>query len=114
MEALMALIRKVDADLGVPRGLQAVFAAIVLQPEALYRFEGTGKADEEGLVALSRRELATSLAFALTDLPPDSNMLQAFENDELRLRDILQAEARRLLDDVDRPSARNRLLQFFQ
>ena len=38
MEALMALLRKVDADLGVPRGLQAVFAAIVLQPEALFRF----------------------------------------------------------------------------
>ena len=114
MEALMALLRKVDADLGVPRGLQAVFAAIVLQPEALFRFEGTGKADEEGLVALSRRELATSLAFALTDLPPDSNMLRAFEDDELPARGILRAEARRLFDDEKRPMARNRLLQFFQ
>ena len=113
-DALMALLKKVDAELGVPRGLQAVFAAIVLQPEALFRFEGTGKADEEGLVALSRRELATSLAFALTDLPPDSNMLRAFENDELPAREILRAEARRLLDDEKRPTARNRLLQFFQ
>ena len=114
MEALMTLLKKVDADLGVPRGLQAVFAAIVLQPEALFRFEGTGKADEEGLVALSRRELATSLAFALTDLPPDSNMLRAFEDDELPARGILRAEARRLFDDEKRPMARNRLLQFFQ
>ncbi len=114
MDSLMALLKKVDADLGVPRGLQAAFAAIVLQPEALFRFEGTGEAGEKGLVSLSRRELATSLAFALTDLPPDSNMLEAFENDELPAREILRLEARRLLDDVDRPTARSRLLQFFQ
>jgi hypothetical protein len=114
MDSLMALLKKVDADLGVPRGLQAVFAAIVLQPETLFRFEGTGEAGDKGLLSLSRRELATSLAFALTDLPPDSNKLEAFENDELPAREILRLEARRLLDDVDRPTARNRLLQFFQ
>ena len=114
MDALMALLKKVDADLGVPRGLQAVYAAIVLQPETLFRFEGTGESDEAGLVALTRRELATSLAFALTDLPPDTNMLRAFENEELSPREILQAETRRLLDDEKRPTARNRLLQFFQ
>ncbi len=114
METLMALLKKVDADLGVPRGLQAVYAAIILQPETLFRFEGTGESDEQGLVALSRRELATSLAFALTDLPPDSNMLRAFENKDLSPREIIQAETRRLLDDEKRPTARNRLLQFFQ
>ena len=114
MNTLMALLKKVDADLGVPRGLQAVYAAIILQPETLFRLEGTGESDEEGLVALSRRELATSLAFALTDLPPDSNMLRAFENEELPLREIIRTETRRLLDDEKRPTARNRLLQFFQ
>ncbi|MCH2059415.1 MAG: DUF1588 domain-containing protein [Verrucomicrobiales bacterium] len=114
MNALMALLKQVDADLGVPRGLQAAFAAIVLQPETLFRFEGTGTADGRGLVELSRRELATSLAFALTDLPPDSNMLQSFKNEKLQPREILRAEARRLLDDEQRPAARNRLLQFFQ
>jgi hypothetical protein len=114
MNTLMALLNQVDADLGVPRGLQAVYAAIILQPETLFRLEGTAKSDAEGLVALSRRELATSLAFALTDLPPDSNMLRAFENEELSPREIIQAESRRLLDDEKRPTARNRLLQFFQ
>jgi len=114
MDALMALLKKVDAGLGVPRGLQAVYATIILQPETLFRFEGTAESGEAGLVALSRRELATSLAFALTDLPPDSNMLRAFENEESSPREIIQAETRRLLDDEKRPTARNRLLQFFQ
>ncbi|MDE0734871.1 MAG: hypothetical protein OSB47_03555, partial [Pirellulaceae bacterium] len=39
--SLMTLLTKVDADLGVPRGLQAAYAAIILQPETLFRFEGT-------------------------------------------------------------------------
>ncbi len=115
MEVMMTLLKKVDTELGVPFGLQAVYASIILRPETLFRFEGTEASDDDtGLVALSRRELATSLAFALTDLPPDSNLLRAFENNESSPRDILIAETRRLLDDEIRPTARNRLLQFFQ
>ena len=115
MEVMMTLLKKVDSELGVPFGLQAVYASIILRPETLFRFEGTEASDDDtGLVALSRRELATSLAFALTDLPPDGNLLRAFENNESSPRDILMAETRRLLDDEIRPTARNRLLQFFQ
>ena len=115
MEVMMTLLKKVDTELGVPFGLQAVYASIILRPETLFRFEGTEASDDDtGLVALSRRELATSLAFALTDLPPDGNLLRAFENNESSPRDILMAETRRLLDDDIRPMARNRLLQFFQ
>ncbi len=115
MEVMMGLLKKVDLELGVPFGLQAVYASIILRPEALFRFEGMGASDDDtGLVALSRRELATSLAFALTDLPPDGNMLRAFQNQDLPPRDILRTEIRRMLDDENRPTARNRLLQFFQ
>ena len=114
MEVMMGLLKKVDSELGVPFGLQAVYASIILRPETLFRFEGTEDAGDDGLVALTRRELANSLSFALTDLPPDSNMLRAFENNESSPRDILLAETRRLLDDEKRPTARNRLLQFFQ
>jgi hypothetical protein len=112
--SLMNLIKKVDSELGVPRGLQAAYAAIILQPETLFRFEGTAEADGANLVALSRRELATSLSFALTDLPPDTHLLRAFDDKELPVRDILRAETRRLLADEKRQDARRRLLQFFQ
>ena len=114
MDSLLGLLKKVDAELGIPRGLQAVYAAIILQPETLFRFEGTAKTDDSKLVSLSRRELATSLSFALTDLPPETNMLRAFENDKLSPREILRAEIRRLFDDQERPLAKKRLLQFFQ
>ena len=112
--SLMGLIKKVDKELGLPRGLQAAYAAIILQPETLFRFEGTAEADGADLVALSRRELATALSFALTDLPPDTHLLRTFENKELPVRDILRAETRRLLADEKRTDARKRLLQFFQ
>ena len=114
MEVMMDLLKKVDSELGVPFGLQAVYASIILRPETLFRFEGTENIDANGLVALTRRELANSLSFALTDLPPDSNMLRAFENEDLTPRAILRMEIQRLLDDEKRPTARNRLLQFFQ
>ena len=115
MEVMMGLLKKVDSELGVPFGLQAVYASIILRPEPLFRFEGMGASDDDtGLVALSRRELATSLAFALTDLAPDGNLLKAFQNQDLPPREILRTEIRRMLDDENRPTARNRLLQFFQ
>ena len=115
MEVMMGLLKKVDSELGVPFGLQAVYASIILRPETLFRFEGMGASvDDTGLVALSRRELATSLAFALTDLAPDGNLLKAFQNQDLPPREILRTEIRRMLDDENRPTARNRLLQFFQ
>ena len=114
MESLMALLKKVDAELGIPRGLQAAYAAIILQPETLFRFEGMDGVSNSKLVSLSRRELATSLSYALTDLPLDGNMLRAFENEKMPVRDIIRAEAGRLFEDEKRPYARNRLLQFFQ
>ena len=114
MESLMALLKKVDAELGIPRGLQAAYAAIILQPETLFRFEGTGGSGDSNRVSLSRHELATSLSYALTDLPLDGNMLRAFENEKMPVRDIIRAEVGRLFEDEKRSYARNRLLQFFQ
>jgi len=114
MESLLTLLKKVDAELGIPRGLQAAYAAIILQPETLFRFEGTDGVSGSKLVSLSRRELATSLSYALTDLPLDGNMLRAFENKKMPVRDIIRAEVGRLFEDEKRPYARNRLLQFFQ
>lgn len=114
MESLLALLKKVDAELGIPWGLQAAYAAIILQPETLFRFEGTDEVSDSKLVSLSRRELATSLSYALTDLPLDGNMLRAFENKKTPVRDIIRAEVGRMFEDEKRPYARNRLLQFFQ
>ena len=112
--SLNSLMKKVDVELGLPRGLQAVFAAIILQPETIFRFEGVGEGNNEGLTRLTPRELATALAFALTDLPPDSHLLNAFKDEKISVKLIIRQQAQRLLEDQKRLEARKRLLQFFQ
>lgn len=113
LQPLLAMLEKVDGELGRPRGLQAAYAAIILQPESLFRYETEEPVDpKHGLVALSHRELARSLAFALTDLPPPNEVLKAFEQKEMPVKELLQSEAQRLLNK-DR-NAKARLLQFFQ
>ena len=112
--AILSLARKVDEELGKPRGMQAAFAAIILQPETLFRYEGTGAPTEDGLVPLTHREAATALAFALTDLPPESHLLRNFEDISKPVREILSEEATRLLEDTQRPLAQQRLIQFFR
>ncbi len=114
MASLTALMKKVDGELGLPRGLQAAFSAIILQPETLFRFEGVVEGDKVGLIELSRRELATALAYALTDLPPDSHLLNAFKDEKLSVQLIIQQQVQRLLDDQKRSEAKKRLQQFFQ
>jgi len=114
MASLTALMKKVDGELGLPRGLQAAFSAIILQPETLFRFEGVVEGDKGGLIELSRRELATALAYALTDLPPDSHLLNAFKDEKLSVQLIIQQQVQRLLDDQKRSEAKKRLQQFFQ
>jgi len=114
MESLMALLKKVDAELGIPRGLQAAFAAIILQPETLFRFEGLGGSNKEGLTKLTRRELAIALAFALTYLPSDSHLLNVFKNEKLSVQLIIQQKAQRLLDDQKRPEAKSDFCSSFR
>ena len=115
MEVMMGLLKKVDSELGVPFGLQAVYASIILKFETLFRFEGMGASDDDtGLVALSALNWPPLLAFALTDLAPDGNLLKAFRTKICLHAEILRTEIRRMLDDENRPTARNRLLQFFQ
>ena len=113
LSQLTSLLSKVDSELGSPRGLQAAYAAIILKPESLFRYEGLGSADDQGkTVALTRRELANSLALTLTDLPPDGRLVAAFRDESKEVREILRSETNRFLRES--PQTKQRLLQFFR
>ena len=110
---LTALMERVDSDLGEPYGLRAAYAAIILTPETIFRFEGTQDASTEGgLVQLSNRELAFALAYALTDRPPDNGLLAAFQEPSKPVQETLRLQAQKLL--ANNRYAKPRLLQFFQ
>jgi len=74
------LMEKNIADAGPGVGVKSTLAAILMLPEAMYRFElAAGEPDEYGRVMLPPRELAYAISFALTDSPPDNELLKAVE-----------------------------------
>ena len=113
LSSLLALLDRIDKQLGEPYGLQAAYASIILKPETIFRFEGaSAKPDANGLIQLSPRELAHALAYAITDRPPERELLATFESSNSSIHETLQVQAERLIQD--NRYAPQRLLQFFQ
>jgi len=101
------------AKFGNQVGLKNFVAAVVLHPESLYRLElGDGKTDEFGRVMLAPRELAFAISYALTDAPPDRDLLAALGDGRLRSKDDVAREVARLLKNEVRSNPR--ILRFFQ
>jgi mono/diheme cytochrome c family protein len=101
------------AKFGNQIGLKNFVAAVVLHPESLYRLElGDGKPDEYGRVMLAPRELAFAISFALTDAPPDRDLLAALGDGRLRSKNDVAREVARLLKNDVRSNPR--ILRFFQ
>ncbi|WP_166822209.1 DUF1588 domain-containing protein [Thalassoroseus pseudoceratinae] len=112
-EGLLALARKTEKQAGLDAALQSVFTAVLLKPEAVYRFEvGDGKPDEFGRVFLSPYELKHAIAYALTDHVPDAKLDKAATSGNLATRADVRREVERLLADFETTSPR--LLRFFQ
>ncbi|MDF1753386.1 MAG: DUF1588 domain-containing protein [Verrucomicrobiales bacterium] len=111
--ALVSLAEKTQADTGPREALQTLLTAILLKPEAVYRFElGTGDPDEFGRVFLAPHELKYALAYALTDHVPDAALEKAAGRGQLTTRADVRREAERLL--ADHKASEPRLLRFFQ
>lgn len=78
--------------------LTAVAEAMLRSPYTQFRMElGRAVDDNPGLTQLSSMELATQLAFAITDAPPDKELLEAAENGDLMKKELLDAQIRRLM-----------------
>ena len=100
-------------QLGVKYGIRNLLAAVLLQPEVLYRSEsGAGQPDAFGRVRMTGREIAFAIAYALTDQPPDGTLLRAADEGLLATREQVEQQVRQILADpkTDRP----RILRFFR
>ena len=75
---------------------RVVFKAILCSPGMLYQRTESGPLDGH--------DLATRLAYFLTGSPPDDRLLALAAEGTLGQADVLQAEAQRLLAEVDRSS----------
>ncbi len=89
---------------------RAVLTAVLMQPEAVFRFElGEGPLDEHGRRRLSQAEIAAAVSLAL-DHQLDSGLVEAARRGELADREAVAQHVRRLLDERDNP----RIMQFFR
>ena len=78
--------------------LAAVAEAMLRSPYTQFRMElGTAVAENPGVSQLTGQELATEIAFAITDAPPDKELLAAAENGDLMKKDKIEAQIRRLM-----------------
>lgn len=111
--ALVALAEKTQSETGAREALQTLLTAILLKPEAVYRYEiGAGAPDEFGRVFLVPQELKFAIAYALTDRAPDPPLERAVTRGKLATRADVKREVERLL--ADREVTEPRLLRFFQ
>jgi hypothetical protein len=79
------LLQVFENDVGVNGrlgALKSVIAALLTAPQFLYRSE-TGVSASNGMAVLTPFERAESLAFFITDAPPDSELYEAAKNDQL-------------------------------
>lgn len=100
-ERLFAIMRNAF-ERGAPRDeiFQTVVAAILINPNFLFRVEqDPGPDDEDGIRALDGYELATRLSYFLWSSMPDERLFDLAASGELTNKEVLSAEAKRMLAD---------------
>lgn len=82
---------------GAEWAFSAVVRAVLLSPQFLYRYE-IGP-DGDGVVELDDYEIASLLAFSLTDRAPDADLLADAAAGLLHDPEVREAHARRIMDN---------------
>ncbi|MCG5053535.1 MAG: DUF1592 domain-containing protein [Myxococcales bacterium] len=98
---------------GVKLGVRAVAEAMLQSPNFLFRSElGSGS---NGRTRLTNYEIATAMAYQLTEGPPDAELLASAESGALAMDDEVVKQARRLLASDGAPGALSQyFLQFLE
>ncbi|WP_147869660.1 DUF1592 domain-containing protein [Stieleria maiorica] len=87
---------------GAPKDeiFQTVVTAILIHPSFLFRVERDPEPDDaDGIRALDGYELATRLSYFLWSSMPDERLFELAASGELANKDVLAAEAKRMLAD---------------
>lgn len=97
MDAAKALFQEQSQQMPHQEALQTVLASLFLSPHFLYRTElGAGGGEH----ALSQEEIATALAFLISDRAPDAELMAAASRGELDEPNARELHARRLLGNA--------------
>ncbi|HEV8550141.1 MAG TPA: DUF1588 domain-containing protein [Polyangiaceae bacterium] len=96
-----SFVKLFDATLpdGYSKAVELTLRAMLQSPQFLYRVDALHAATPEtGAIALGGNEMASRLAYFLTNTTPDAALLQAATQNQLSTDSELEAQARRLLE----------------
>ncbi|MGE0759262.1 MAG: DUF1592 domain-containing protein [Pirellulaceae bacterium] len=99
LQAPLALFREGHAAGGFDAGIERALAAILINPNFLFRIERDPAAGTSPVYPISDIELASRLSFFLWSSIPDDELLDVAERAELRRPDVLEQQVRRMLAD---------------
>jgi Protein of unknown function (DUF1592)/Protein of unknown function (DUF1588)/Protein of unknown function (DUF1595)/Protein of unknown function (DUF1585) len=98
LAALRAMFEALRAQYDFDVALGTVVRSVLMSPDFVYRTElGSAAASVRGPVRLTSHEIATLLAYAITDRAPDGALLDAAARGVLEDADEREAQARRLM-----------------
>src|SRR5690606_14340698 len=83
---------------GFESGVRLAIQAMLASPHFVFRLEST-RAEEEGLYDVADMDLASRLSFFLWASPPDQELIRVAGEGRLSEPDVLEAQARRMLED---------------
>jgi hypothetical protein len=100
LDKYLLLFRAAIKLAGNEDGLRQMLVSVLLQSEFLYRQEfGAGEQDAHGRRKLSPREASYAIAYAVSDLVPDEELVKAVRAGRLITKDDYRREVTRLLND---------------
>jgi hypothetical protein len=97
VQGLLALFAWGRDNQSVEDGVEMVLESILQSPKFLYRPELGGEEVSPGVRALTSFEMASRLSYFLTGSAPDSALLEAANEDRLKAKADIAAQADRLL-----------------
>ncbi len=98
VSSLMGFYEQGRAEGGFEEGVRLAVQAMLASPHFVFRLESTGGQDDE-LYDVADMDLASRLSFFLWASPPDRELIQVASEGRLSDPDVLEAQARRMLDD---------------
>ncbi|MDG2223800.1 MAG: DUF1588 domain-containing protein [Rubripirellula sp.] len=102
-QANIALTKEYMTTLGNQQAIAKLVETLALSSELVYRYEfGQGTADKHGRRTMSPRDASYALAYALTDSPPDAELVSAVNEGRLSTREDYGREVKRMLSRRDR------------
>lgn len=98
VESLMGFYDQGRAEGGFEGGVRLAIQAMLASPHFVFRLENT-RVDDEELYDVADMDLASRLSFFLWASPPDQELIRVASEGRLSDPDVLEAQARRMLED---------------